>query len=183
MLVITTGCAGALPLQTSGLDGRRFVIEGTAPEGTPGHTMTLRPEVCDGYDLRPDYGALNEASLVRFLSDQRLDAQVQRQAVQNNNPDLNYIFVSVPGVTQPVALRVATLPNADEAGRALADALAQRGQGAWGLHRSNLAVLGPSGSQVDDIAVVATTKLACWGTFTMNDGSNAVVVPGGYAEP
>ena len=65
MLVITTGCASALPLQTSGLDGRRFVIEGTAPEGTPGHTMTLRPEVCDGYDLRPDYGALNEARRAR----------------------------------------------------------------------------------------------------------------------
>jgi hypothetical protein len=184
MLVMATGCAAALPLQVTGLDGHHYVIEGAAQGGAGGRLLTsFRPEVCDGYNLRPDYGSLNEASLVRFLSDQHLDAQVQRQPVQNSNPELNYVFVSVPGVVQPVGLRVATLPNADEAGRALTDALGQRGRGSWGLHRANLAVLGPSGSAADDIAVAATTKLACWGTFTMNDGKDAIVLPGGYTEP
>lgn len=175
------GCAGALPLQVTGMDWHRYV------EQRPGHSDVLgtrfRSDVCDGHDLRPDSSALTEESLIRFLHDERLDVQVQHQAVEAQNPDLNYLFVTVPGVAQPLSLRVATLPNADEAGRALSEAIGSRGRGSWGIHRSNLAVLGPAGSTEDDISVVAASKLACWGTFTMDDGGDAIVIPGGYSEP
>jgi hypothetical protein len=61
--------------------------------------------------------------------------------------------------------------------------MSQRGPGAWGVHRSNLAVLGPGGADEEDLAFAARTKLACWGTFTLQAGNDAVVVPGGYMEP
>jgi hypothetical protein len=176
-----SACSEALPLHVNGVDGRRYVVQQPAREELLG--TRFRPEVCAGSDLRPDYSSLTEASLIRFLQEQRLDVQVQHQAVDAQNPDLNYLFVSVPGVSQPVSLRVATLPSADEAGRALSEAIGKRGRGAWGVHRSNMAVLGPAGSPEDVIAVAATTKLACWGTFTMDGSGDAIVIPGGYAEP
>jgi len=179
--VVGSGCAEALPLQVNNADSHRYLI-GPADRAELRQSR-LRPEVCEGYDLRPDYAVLTEASLIRFLHDQRLDVQVQHQAVEAQNPDLNYLFVSIPGVSQPVSLRVATLPSADEAGRALSDAIAKRGTGSWGVHRSNLAVLGPSGLAAADVTVAAASKLACWGTLTMDDGGDAVVIPGGYSEP
>jgi hypothetical protein len=174
-------CGEALPLQAKGLDWHRYVTE--RQKGSERRSLSFRPDLCDGYDLRPDSSVLTEANLLRFLHEQRLDVQVQHQAVEAQNPDLNYLFVSIPGVAQPVSLRVATLPNADEAGRALSEAIEKRGRGSWGVHRSNLAVLGPSGSTEDDVAVAATSKLACWGTFTSQDAGDAIVIPGGYAEP
>jgi hypothetical protein len=165
----------------SGVDWHRYVVQ--RPDRGDLLGTRFRPDVCEGFDLRPDYSTLTEANLVRFLHDQRLDVQVQHQAVEAQSPDLNYFFVNIPGVAQPVSLRVATLPSADEAGRALSEAIAKRGRGAWGVHRSNLAVLGPAGSSEDDISVAAASKLACWGTFTMDDGGDAIVIPGGYSEP
>jgi hypothetical protein len=103
--------------------------------------------------------------------------------VDAKNPELHYVFVNVPGISEAVPLRVAVLPNADEAGRALHEAVLQRGPGSWGVHRSNVAVLGPAGSNADDVAFAATTKLACWGTFTIAGTDDAFVIPGGYAEP
>ncbi len=181
LALAATACSETLPLQVQGVDWRRYVIE--RPNHGELRGARFRPDVCEGSDLRPDYSALTEASLIRFLQDRRLDVQVQHQAVDAQNPDLNYLFVSVPGVVQPLSLRVATLPNADEAGRALSEAIGKRGRGSWGVHRSNLAVLGPAGSREDDISVAAMSKLACWGTFTMDDGGDAVVIPGGYTEP
>jgi hypothetical protein len=183
LLLVSLGvpsCSPALPLQVNGVDWHRYVVESDR-ETLPG--ARFRSEVCDGYDLRPDYSALTEASLIRFLQDLRLDVQVQHQAVEAQKPDLNYLFVTIPGVVQPLSLRVATLPSADDAGRALSEAIGERGRGAWGVHRSNLAVLGPAGSGEDDISVAAMSKLACWGTFTMNDRGDAIVIPGGYSEP
>jgi|HubBroStandDraft_1064217.scaffolds.fasta_scaffold01078_2 hypothetical protein len=179
--LVVPACSEALPLQVKGVDWHRYVVE--RPGRGELRATQFRSDVCVAYDLRPDYSMLTEASLIRFLQDQRLDVQVQHQAVEAQNPDLNYLFVTIPGVAQPLSLRVATLPNADEAGRALSEAIDKRGRGSWGIHRSNLAVLGPAGSTEDDISVAAASKLACWGTFTMDDGGEAIVIPGGYSEP
>jgi hypothetical protein len=146
--------------------------------------MRIRPEVCDGLDVRPDYSTLNEASFVRFLEQMHYEVQVQRQQVDAKDRELDYVFVTVPGIAQPVPLRVAVLQNADDAGRSLLEGLLQRGSGSWGVHRANLAVLGPTGTKSDDLAFAAATKLACWGTLTVAMSSDdVVVVPGGYTEP
>jgi hypothetical protein len=141
--------------------------------------------VCDGYELKPDAAKLDEGYFVRFLQKQNLDVQIQRQQVDPSKPDLYYVFVRVPGAAQPVPLRVANLKSADAAGQALYDGILARGAGAWGVHRSNLAVLGPNGHTADDVVFAAVAKLVCWGTLTIagSGSDDAVVVPGGYTEP
>ncbi|MGA2448618.1 MAG: hypothetical protein ABTD50_08080 [Polyangiaceae bacterium] len=133
--------------------------------------------------MRPDYGTLNESSLVAFLQSQQLSVRVERQPVEPGKPELVFVFVSAPSGSQTIPLRVAMLKTPDEAGRDLYDALLQHGSGVWGVHRANVAVLGPPGSPDDDLAFAAKTRLACWGTFTIAEGGDAVVIPGGYAEP
>src|SRR5271154_1676239 len=113
--LVGAGCSEPLALQVKGVDWHGFVTE--RPD------VAFRTDVCEGHDLRPDYSTLTEASLIRFLQEQRLDVQVQHQAVEAESPDLNYLFVSIPGVDTPVSLRVATLPSADEAGKALGEAI------------------------------------------------------------
>ncbi|HEY3595725.1 MAG TPA: hypothetical protein VGL13_17685, partial [Polyangiaceae bacterium] len=149
---------------------------GSAPTSEAAATR-FRPGLCEGEDLRPDYDRLDETSLIRFLERQRLDLRVERPRA-----DLIYINVNGAGTPIPVRLRVAILRSADEAGRELAEAIAQHGSGAWGIHRSNLAVLGPAGDPTDDIVFAAVTKVACWGVFTVAAGDEPVVVPGAYRE-
>jgi hypothetical protein len=136
----------------------------------------LRHEVCQGEDLRPYYGALDETDLIRFLERQRFEVSVERPRA-----NLAYVTLSDAGAPGP-RLRVAILPGADEAGLELGEAIAQHGRGSWGVHRSNLAVLGP----VDDVgrvvSIVAETKLACWGVFTIAGASEVYAIPGGYRE-
>ncbi|MGC4088526.1 MAG: hypothetical protein QM756_11650 [Polyangiaceae bacterium] len=79
-------------------------------------------------------------------------------------------------------MRVAILRNADEAGAELNQGILQHGIGSWGVHRSNLAVLGPIGALTDDMTFAAKAKLACWGVFTIADRDDTFVVPGGYFE-
>ena len=74
------------------------------------------------------------------------------------------------------------MKNADEAGRELAEAIAQHGPGSWGVHRSNIAVLGPLGDTDHDLAFAARVKLVCWGVFTIAGQDDTVVIPGGYRE-
>jgi hypothetical protein len=180
-LLPVAGCASAsLPLPPN-TDWHRYGLE-RGNEGDE-RSLRLRPEVCDGRDLRPDYEPLNEASFIRFLQEQRYDVQAQRQEVDPKNPELHYVFVTIPGIAGAVPLRVAVLPTADDAGRSLHEALLARGSGWWGVHRSNVAVLGPPGASTDDLAFAAFTKLACWGTFTVAGVDDAFVVSGGYAEP
>lgn len=153
------------------------------PFGSDGRGVQLRPTVCDGFDLHPDFAALNEVSLIRFLQQQQYPVQVEHQQVDPKQPPLTFLFVSVPGGAQTIPLRVAVLANGDEAGRSLYEALLARGQGYWGFRRSNLAVLGPLGNRPDDVEFAAKSKLACWGTLTLAEGDDVVVVSGGYAEP
>lgn len=152
------------------------------PAGSSSRSFRLRPVVCEGFDMRPEYATLNEANLVRFLEQQQFSVQVQHQQVDPKQPPLTFVFVATPGA-EPVPLRVAILPNGDDAAQALYDALLKRGPGVWGFHRSNLSVLGPVGTRSEDIEFAAKTKLACWGALTLADGDEVLAVPGGYAEP
>jgi hypothetical protein len=175
------GCANRGLAMPPGVDWHQYAIDRDGSGSVA--SLRLRPDACEGQDMRPDYSTLNEASFVRFLQQQRYDVQVQRQQVDAKNPELHYVFVNVPGIASPVPLRVAVLPNADEAGRALHEAVLQRGPGSWGVRRANLAVLGPIGSTTDDVAFAATTKLACWGAFMIAGTDDAFAIAGGYAEP
>jgi hypothetical protein len=157
---------------------RAYVRERTG--GSPGSDVAklrFAPGVCEGESLRPDYERLDETSVTRFLERQHVDVRVERPRA-----DLIYVYVNGTGSERSVRLRVAVLKNPDDAGRELHEALLEQGPGAWGVHRSNLAVLGPVGSVSDDIAFVGVTKLACWGVFTIADNDDAFVVPGAYTE-
>lgn len=162
-------------------DWNQYVV-GRAGRSGPS-ALSWAPNVCASLDVRPEYKVLDESSLVTFLRNEQFNVRVERQPVEPHKPELVFVFVEVPGTSEPVPLRVAILPAADDAGHALADGLAERGVGVWGVHRSNLAVLGPAGAAEDDLAFAARTKLACWGVFTLNDSGNAVVIPGAYGEP
>jgi hypothetical protein len=164
-----------------GPDWSQFALERQGASGPASHL--LQPTVCGGVDLRPEYGVLDESSLVNFLRQQQIEVREERQPVQPGQPDLVFVFVKAAWTKSSVPLRVAILKKADNAGVSLYDALQQGSAGAWGVHRSNLAVLGPQGNDQDDLAFVAKTKLACWGTFTFNSGGDLYVLPGGYAEP
>lgn len=180
------GLIAALPLACSGRPSEMPPVERAEqyiePAGSSGRSVRLRPAVCEGLDLRPEYGSLNEANLVRFLEQQQYAVQVQHQQVDPKQPPLTFVFVVVPGAA-PVPLRVAILPNGDDAAQALYDALLKRGPGVWGFHRSNLSVLGPVGTKSEDIAFAAKTKLACWGAVTLAEGDEVLALAGGYAEP
>lgn len=180
-LIALPGCAAQVSQMPPSSDVGKYVIGRLGVSG-PG-ALQWRPDVCARADLHPDYRLLNETNLVASLKEQHFEARVERQAVEANKPELLFVFVSGGDLPQPVPLRVAVLPSADEAGHALSEALAQRGKGGWGVHRANLAVLGPMGREEDDLEFAAKVGLACWGTFTFAPSDDAFVVPGGYAEP
>jgi hypothetical protein len=146
------------------------------PEGADLAGTVLRSEVCQGQDLRPDYARLSEVDLVQFLQARHEDVVVERP-----RGDLAYVSMPAPS-GKKLRLRVAVLSSADEAGRELALAIAQHGKGSWGIHRSNLAVLGPAQDTRQVLELVSKTKLACWGVLTMGSGEDVYVIPGGYRE-
>ncbi|HEX3595744.1 MAG TPA: hypothetical protein VHU80_11595 [Polyangiaceae bacterium] len=135
------------------------------------------PGVCAGEDLAPDYGHLDENQVVQFLERQHMDVRLERPRA-----DLSYVVISGAGASSPVRLRVAILADADQAGRDLHEAILQHGEGSWGVHRSNVAILGPIASEEDALAFAAQTKLACWGVFTIAGRDDTFVVPGAYVE-
>jgi hypothetical protein len=184
IVAITTlapACMGASFGMPPGADVHQYIAESEA--GLDPGSFRFKPGLCDGYDLKPEHSVLSEASFVRFLQSQQFEVRVEQQQVEEAARELHYVFVKIPGVPQTVPLRVAVLPSADDAGRSLYEAVLRRGTGAWGVHRANVAVLGPTGSTADDVALAALTKMACWGTFTMAGTDDAFVVPGAYAEP
>lgn len=141
-----------------------------------GH-MRLRPDVCASVDVRPVYRPLEADDLVRFLKAQRLE--VRTVAARN---DLVFVDVSAAGTERPVRLRVAILGSAGAAGRELHEALLEHGEGAWGVRRANLAVLGPN-APLDDVVVYGVrTKLSCWGVLMAAGHDDTFVIPGGYTE-
>jgi hypothetical protein len=171
-------CSSPAMRMTSGSDWHSFVRHrGGGAATSELDAIRFRPGLCDADELRPDYARLDEGSIVRFLERQHIDVRIERPRA-----DLMYLNLGGAGTERPVRLRVAILATADEAGRELNEGILQHGPGSWGVRRSNLAVLGPVGSQGDDIAFAGVTKLACWGVFTIAGTDDTFVVPGGYME-
>jgi hypothetical protein len=179
-VTLSAGCASTVVALPPGADARQVLVDPSAAL----EAQRFRPDLCEGIDLKPDRGVLSEAGVVRFLEGRGFGVQIQRQQVDETNRELHFLFVTMPGGAQTLPLRVAVLPTVDAAGRSLYEAVLRRGPGAWGVHRANLAVLGPTTGGPGDAAELAgLTKMACWGTFTVAGTDDAFVVPGAYAEP
>lgn len=181
-LVSLMGLASCSATKFSVNDGsnpRAYVVKTPAGSGSQSDPAGLRfkPGLCEAHELAPDGRTLTEANLLEFLAKQQLDVRIERP-----RSDLVYLIVSGAGTDVPVRLRVAVLKNADEAGSELHNALLQHGPGAWGVRRSNLAVLGPIGSLEDDLTFAAKTRLSCWGMFMTAGRDDTYSVPGGYRE-
>lgn len=151
-------------------------FERTPTSPSLGH-MRLRADVCTGVDARPVYRPLDADDFIRFLKSQNLEARVVRA-----RHDLVFADVTNAGTRASVRFRIAILPTAGAAGHELHEALLQHGEGAWGVRRSNLAVLGPNGPLDDVIVLSVRTKLACWGVLMVAGHDDTFVVPGGYTE-
>jgi hypothetical protein len=175
------GCSASASMSTSptSLDGKVYAVSADAPEversGTSLGDVHVGNEVCAGADLTSVYGGLRVDAFTRFLEEQGIDFEKV-----NAREDLHYVDVNRDG--RVVRLRVATLQTAREAARDLHEAMLEHGQGSWGVHRGNLAVLGPV-SDVDDILAFAIeAKLVCWGVLSIAGRDDNFVVPGGYAQ-
>ncbi|WP_394822127.1 hypothetical protein [Pendulispora albinea] len=149
--------------------------------GSGYHPKPLQPAVCSGVDLQPASTMLDEMSIINFLKAQGAVTRIERA-----RPDLVYVEVQLNPEQKTdtwVRLRVAVLGSPMLAGRELHDAMLQHKEGSWGVHRGNLAVLGPVDKIDNTLAFAQRTKLACWGVLTIAASSDeAVVVPGGYRE-
>jgi hypothetical protein len=138
----------------------------------------VRPEVCSGMpENRPDPMRLDENALAAFLQRQGFQTSLIRARA-----DLVYLDVTNSGGDRPVRLRVAILNDAQAAGADLHKAILDHGSGSWGVHRSNLAVLGPIGNVDQIMEFAGRTKLACWGVLTVAGRDDDFVIPGGYME-
>jgi hypothetical protein len=147
------------------------------PRGDAVAGLMLRSEVCEHEDLRVARDMLDETALIRFLERHGGVGEVERP-----RSDLSYVTLPAAPGKKGLRLRVASLASADDAGRELATAIAQHGSGSWGVHRSNLAILGPIQDPADVLDLVSTNKLACWGVLTIGSGADVYVIPGGYRE-
>jgi hypothetical protein len=174
ILVVTGACGHAYPLPKTEGVVVRDQVEGSVNLGA----ARLKSAVCQGVDLGPEFGLIDERSIVTFLEKQGIAVRMERARA-----DLAYVeFQPNPGRDQWVRLRVATLGSASQAGQELYRALLEKGEGTWGVHRSNIAVLGPAGEVDNVIAVAAKTKLSCWGVLTIEGDKDAFVIAGGYRE-
>lgn len=175
LLVVLPACGHGYTLpRTQGVDPPSQVEKGQLSV----EKMELAGTVCTGLDLRPEYAALDDQSIVGFLKARGLPVRTERARA-----DLSYVEVQVnPEKDEWVRLRVATLGSAIQAGRELDDAITQHGKGSWGVHRSNIAVLGPKGSVDNIVALIGKTKLSCWGVLTVGDGDESFAIRGNYRE-
>jgi len=178
-VAFAAGCGPTTYLEmTDGSDWQAYAQhrDGGAPSGEL-EELRFKDGLCTGEPMRPDRKKLSERTLIKFLSAQQLDVRLERPRA-----DLVYAVVTGAGTSNPIRLRIAILDSADQAGRELHEALLEHGEGAWGVHRSNLAVLAQGGHYSDDIVFAAKTKLACWGVFTIAGRDDTFVIPGGYME-
>ena len=176
---LVSGCGQPTLLKmTDGSDWRAYAQsrDGSTPGGELDE-LRFKEGLCSGDPMKPDRAHLSEAALIRFLKAQQLDVRLERARA-----DLVFAVVTGAGTQSPIRLRVAILDNPDDAGRELHEALLEHGEGSWGIHRSNLAVLGPVGPYTDSMVFAAKTKLACWGVFTVAGQDDTFVIPGGYME-
>jgi hypothetical protein len=165
------GIAGAPPPSTyvESFDGR--------PSDVELGQVRLRREVCRDVDLHPVGRPIDVDDFVAFLKGQNVETRLIRA-----RQDLVFVELVNAGTAAPVRFRVAILPSAAAAGHELHTALLQHGRGAWGLHRGNLAVLGPPGSPDEVVVMAGRFHLACWGVLMIAGHDDTFVVPGGYTE-
>ena len=187
-------------------DGASNFVEGSLSLGE----MRFRQNLCDGMkELRPDYKHLTTEDFASFLKTQGIDAVdikglsdadfkvfLQQQGIDIGDPvairaarsdfaardNLVLMKLSKAGENWSILVRVAVSRFPSEAGHGLHEAILFHGTGSWGIHRSNLAVLGPIGSVDRIIAFVGKSKLACWGVLDVAGRDDDFVVPGGYLE-
>jgi hypothetical protein len=138
--------------------------------------VRFRSSVCEGENLTPQFDRLTAEDLESFLTQKGFKTRSTRA-----RGDLVYIDVLGQG-EDFVRLRVAILSDAPAAGRELHEAILQHGPGSWGVHRSNLAVLAPIGTNSQIYGFAAKSKLVCWGVLTLAGLDDTFVIPGGYME-
>lgn len=173
VVLSSTACSKPSGVQVRGPDKWRSVAQGDLSDI---ETLRFKEGICSR-PLKPERSLLGEKDVVNFLRAQGVQVEIERPRA-----DLSYVVVTGQNIVKPVRLRVALLQNSDEAGVELHRALRELGSGAWGVHRNNIAILGPA-SGFDHSMVFATqTQLACWGVFTVADADEAFVVPGAYLE-
>jgi hypothetical protein len=151
-------------------------FDGT-PSGASLGEVRFSPDVCDHANLRPVDRPLDVDDFLAFVKAQGLETRVVRA-----RSDLVFVDVLNAGTPAPVRFRVAILDTAGAAGHELHGALLQHGEGSWGLHRGNLAVLAPEAPADDAVVFAAKLHLACWGTLMIAGHDDTYVVPGGYTE-
>jgi hypothetical protein len=176
-LFIWSGCAGKDLVLVHGANWKTYVYDTNRDSPEELGSLSFREQTCAGWNLAPQYNRLDENALLNLLRRRGLQVSIERPRT-----DLAYVLVDDTRTRQPARLRVAILNSADEAGRELADALVQHGEGSWGVHRSNLAVLGPVGDTTHDLAFAAEIGLPCWGIFTIRGKEDTFVIPGAYRE-
>jgi hypothetical protein len=178
LCLAVSACSGRKDLVlVRGANWQTYVYDSRRDSPEELGALVFRDKVCAGQELSPIYDRLDESDLLGFLQRRNLKVSVERPRL-----DLAYLLVDDQRTRKPARLRVAILGNADEAGRELADAMVEHGEGSWGVHRSNLAVLGPVGDTTHDLAFAAEIGLACWGVFTVRGEKDTFVIPGGYRE-
>lgn len=119
--------------------------------------------------------ALTFSDFAQFLEARGLSYRISRE--RNN---LELFDVTFEGKTY--RLRVARLASPALAGRHLHLALLEHGNGYWGVHRGNLAVLGPQSPLDGALSFAKDSGLFCWGVFTASGRDDTFVVPGGHFE-
>lgn len=179
LLGASGGCSGGAQLSVDTSNQKvSHEIRGSSDSGDDVNRLSrlrIKDGACAGYDLAPEQETLTIQSLKSHLNEMGIDYSVQIE-----RDDLHLFDIST-GPTK-ARLRVATLPDPRKAGRHLHQALLEHGSGYWGVHRSNLAVLGPQTSTKDAVQFAASTGLACWGVLTMAGRDDSFAIPGGYFE-
>jgi hypothetical protein len=173
----SVACGGRDLVLVRGAHWEDYVYDNQRDSSEQLGSLTFRDKVCAGQELAPPYSHLDENDLITFLQRRNLKVSVERP-----RGDLAYVVVDDARTRRPARLRVAILSDADDAGRELAEALIQHGEGSWGVHRANLAVLGPVGDTTHDLTFAAEIGLACWGVFTIRGKTDTYVIPGAYRE-
>ena len=171
------GC-GSSELHIAGASSSQYVqtFDGR-PSSVALGAVRLRPEVCRGVDVHPPGRPLDADDFVAFAKSQGLETRIV-QARQ----DLVFVDITNAGTAAPVRFRVAVTQSPGAAGHELHTALLQQGEGTWGLHRSNLAVLAPPAAADDIVVLAAKARLACWGVLMIAGHDDTFVMAGGYTE-
>jgi hypothetical protein len=179
LAALLLGCGGSELRMSSAPPPSTYVesFDGKPTDDVDLGRVRLRPDACRDIDLRPVERPLDSDDFVAFLKGQGAETRIVRA-----RQDLVFVELLNAGTAAPIRFRVAVLSSPAAAGNELHTALLQHGKGTWGLHRGNLAVLGPQGTPDDIVVMAGRFHLACWGVLMIAGHDDTFVVPGGYTE-